>query len=56
MGLRAKGFECMKVLKLASKGSSDKLCDHYKVLGSLKRGNFLTKQGTMSCSKITHPI
>jgi len=46
----------MKALKLASKGSSDKLCDHYEELGSLKRGNFLTKQATMSCSKRTHSI
>jgi len=56
MGLRAIGCEFMKVLELDSKGSSDKLCDHYEVLGSLKRGTFLTKQATLSCSKRTHPI
>ena len=56
MGLRAIGCEFFKLLELASKGSSDKLRDHYEVLGSLKRGNILTKQVTLSCSKRTHTI
>lgn len=56
MGLGAIGCEFMQVLQLASKEYSDKLRDHYEVLGSLKRGNFLTKQATLSCSKRTHPL
>jgi hypothetical protein len=51
MYLRAVEHQYMKVIKVACKGTSDKLCEYDEMLDSLTAGNLLTNQAKRAVQK-----